>query len=182
MYINNIIKLLIPKLSPRLYSTNIEKKIEEINLLYENDTIDDLNNIQNLINNTFNFTEDDNNNIRILNDDLNETNATYEQYLSSSSSETKDIELRQIIFCENNINDNYDYNFTNLTQYSINDLKNDKIKFGNDYVKTIIYTKIDPNGNLYSIKEIQNTVINNDNYENEEDEKNLNQKYIIKII
>ena len=171
MYINNIIKLLIPKLSPKLYSSNIEKKIEEINLLYENDTIDNLNNIQDLINNTFNFTEDEINNIRILNDDLNETNATYEQYLSPSSSETKDIELRQIIPCENNINDNYDNNFTNLTEYSINDLKDENIQFGNNYVKTIIYTKIDPNGNLYSIKEIQNTVINNDNYENEEDEK-----------
>jgi hypothetical protein len=173
VYINEIIKLIIPKISPKLYSSNIESKIEEIILAKETEEEDDLNDTD-----IFNSTDLIDNNLRLLNNDSNdEDNGTYDQYISSSSSsKSNDVELRQIIKHENSSIEDGD--FINLTEYSIYDLKNDQINFEENYIKKIIYSKIDHSGNLYSIKEIQSTVMNHDNnFESEEDEGKLEQIY-----
>ena len=169
-YINEIIKLIIPKISPKLYSSNIESKIEEIESSKE---------IEEDFNDTdiFNSTDLDETNLRLLsNDSKDEDNGCFEQYISSSSSNSNDVELRQIIKHENSSIE--DGNFTNITEYSIYDLKNEQINFEENYLKKVIYTKIDPSGNLYSIKEIQSTVMNHDNgFESEADEGKLEQIY-----
>ena len=172
VYINEIIKLIIPKISPELYSSNIESKIYEIES--EREKEDDFNDTD-----IFNSTDLVNNNLRLLNNDSNnEDNGTFEQYISSSSSSSKsnDVELRQIIKHENSSIEDGD--FINLTEYSLYDLKNDQINFEENYVKKITYSKIDHSGNLYSIKEIQSTVMNHDNsFESKEDEGKLEQIY-----
>ena len=171
VYINEIIKLIIPKISSKLYSSNIESKIHEIES--EREKEDDFNDT-----NIFNSTDLIDNNLRFLNNESNDgDNGTYEQYISSSSSlKSNDVELRQIIKHENSSIENCD--FINLTEYSLYDLKNEQINFEENYIKKIIYSKIDHNGNLYSIKEIQSTVMNHDNgFESEEDEGKLEQIY-----
>ena len=172
-YISEIINLIIPKISPKLYSSNIESKIEEIELSKEAE--DDFNDTD-----IFNSIDLIDNNLRLLNNDSNdEDNGTYEQYISSSSSsssKSNDVELRQIIKNENSSIEDDD--FINLTEYSLYDLKNEQINFEENYVKKIIYSKIDHSGNLYSIKEIQSTVMNHDNgFESEEDEGKLERIY-----
>ena len=171
VYINEIIKLIIPKISSKLYSSNIESKIHEIES--EREKEDDFNDT-----NIFNSTDLIDNNLRFLNNESNDgDNGTYEQYISSSSSlKSNDVELRQIIKHENSSIENGD--FINLTEYSLYDLKNEQINFEENYIKKIIYSKIDHNGNLYSIKEIQSTVMNHDNgFESKEDEGKLEQIY-----
>ena len=172
VYINEIIKLIIPKISPKLYSSNIESKIDEI--LSEREKEDDFNDTD-----IIDSTDWENNYLRLLNNDSNdEDNGTFEQYISSSSSSSKsnDVELREVFKHENSSIEDGD--FINLTEYSIYDLKNEQINFEENYVKKIIYSKIDHSGNLYSIKEIQTTVMNHDNgFESEEDEGKLEKIY-----
>jgi hypothetical protein len=175
IYINEIIKLIIPKVSPKLFSSNIELKIEEIESAKEEEY--NLNFIS--MTDIFNST-DLINNIRLLSNDSNdEDSMTYDQYISSSSSsssKSNDVELRQIIKNENSSIEDGD--FINLTEYSIYDLKNDQINFEDNYLKKIIHTKIDHSGNLYSVKEIQSTVMSHDNnFESEEEEGKLEQVY-----
>jgi len=172
LYINEIIKLLIPKISPKLYSSNTESKIDEI--LSEREKEDNFNDTD-----IFYSTDSANSNLRLLNNDSNdEGNGTFEQYISSSSSSSKsnDVELREVFKNENSAIEDGD--FIKLTEYSIYDLKNEQINFEENYLKKIIYSKIDHNGNLYSIKEIQSTVMNHDNsFESEEDEGKLKKTY-----
>jgi len=175
IYINEIIKLIIPKISPKLYSSNIESKIEEIELAKEAEYNLNLTNMTDIFNST-----DLINNIRLLSNDSNdEDSMTYDQYItpsSSSSSKSNDVELRQIIKNENSSIEDGD--FINLTEYAIYDLKNDLINFEENYLKKIIYTKIDHSGNLYSVKEIQSSIMHHDNnFESEEDEDKLQQVY-----
>ena len=173
VYINEIIKLIIPKISPKLYSSNIESKIEEIILAKEAEEEDDLNDTD-----IFNSTDLIDNNLRLLNNVSNdEDNETFEQYISSSSlSKSNDVELREVIKHENSSIEDDD--FINLTEYSLYDLKNEQINFEENYVKKIIYSKIDHSGNLYSIKEIQSTVMNHDNgFQSKEDGGKLEQIY-----
>jgi len=172
LYINEIIKLIIPKISPKLYSSNTESKIDEI--LSEREKEDNFNDTD-----IFYSTDSANSNLRLLNNDSNdEGNGTFEQYISSSSSSSKsnDVELREVFKNENSAIEDGD--FIKLTEYSIYDLKNEQINFEENYLKKIIYSKIDHNGNLYSIKEIQSTVMNHDNsFESEEDEGKLKKTY-----
>ena len=175
IYINEIIKLIIPKISPKLYSSNIESKIEEILTAKEEEYNLNLTNMTDIFNST-----DLINNIRLLSNDSNdEDSMTYDQYISpssSSSSKSNDVELRQIIKNENSSIEDGD--FINLTEYAIYDLKNDLINFEENYLKKIIYTKIDHSGNLYSVKEIQSSIMHHDNnFESEEDEGKLEQVY-----
>jgi len=172
LYINEIIKLIIPKISPKLYSSNTESKIDEI--LSEREKEDNFNDTD-----IFYSTDSANSYLRLLNSDSNdEGNGTFEQYISSSSSSSKsnDVELREVFKNENSAIEDGD--FIKLTEYSIYDLKNEQINFEENYLKKIIYSKIDHNGNLYSIKEIQSTVMNHDNsFESEEDEGKLKKTY-----
>ena len=96
VYINEIIKLIIPKIASKLYSSNIESKIQEIEL--EREKEDDFNDTE-----IFNSTDLIDNNLRFLNNEsIDEDNGTYEQYISSSSSsKSNDVELREIIKHEN---------------------------------------------------------------------------------
>jgi hypothetical protein len=110
VYINEIIKLIIPKISPKLYSSNIESKIDEIISAKE---MEDYYNETDIFNSTDLF----NNDLRLLNNDSNDNeNETYEQFISSpsSSSKSNDVELRQIIKNENSSIEDGD--FINLTE------------------------------------------------------------------
>ena len=194
MYINNIIKLIIPKLSPNLYVDNITNKVEEIlnngskidseeEDEYEDDYEDEFEDDEEELNGLDDEEEEDNNDKDIEKDSrrLNEDNSynnnlnsqddlNFENNLLNQSSDSNIIDLRGI----SNIIDN-DQNITNLTQFTLQELESEEMKLKNSELNTVIYSKIDEKGILFSVKEIQNSFIsqpeNNNNEIDEEYEK-----------
>ena len=93
IYFENIIKLIIPKISPNLYIKNINDEI--LKILNENE--DEYNETE------YNGTDDYNGNVRLLSNDSldNLTEGDYEQYLSTLLSESNKVNLREISLFEN---------------------------------------------------------------------------------
>ena len=195
IFINNIIKLIIPKIKPNLYSTNIDKKVKEINIT--NNSEDEIYNIyEEEIDNIWEQEEEETNNTdenedfgRILDNEIaldeniNIENID-EHYTYSSTSDVININLREAkYYNDSNTNeedifkeiDNIISNYTILIEYSLNNLDNGQINFENSLVDNKIYTKIDSDGNLHAIKELQNTkLIHNDKDKYDEDNNNGN--------
>ena len=112
IFINNIIKLIIPKIKPNLYSTNIDKKIKEINITNnsedENEKEDEIYNIfEEEIDNIWEQEKEETNNTdenqdigRILNnentsDEIINIENIEEDYTYSSTSDVININLRE---------------------------------------------------------------------------------------
>ena len=188
IYINNIIKLIIPKLSPNLYTNDIEKQINELNIFEEaNNTYDE--NEENYIKETdmkevIQNKNENNEDDEESDDKFENKDDSLDDDINSSPPETKsyNIDLRGIKLDKNNN--------TNLTEYSVNNLENNNMKFENSILNTIILRNIDKDGYLKSIEEIQimkmyqyddmekndeeqnSQVINKDNLISEEDLSN----------
>ena len=177
IYINNIIKLIIPKLSPNLFVDNINDKLIELNIStddYDNaDDSDEEKKIKEDINRI--LDEELYNNSNINNSDCLE----YEDIISDKYYESNNVDLRQADI-EENQNENKEFKKSNLTQYSLKSLETEQISLKDSELNTIIYSTIDENGFLTTIKEIQKAIMNQPNDENsidKEDEDFKNQIY-----
>ena len=181
IYINNIIKLIIPKLSPNLYSNNIEKQINELNIFGEvNNTYDedeenytDLTYMKEAIQNeNENENNEDESDDKLENEDEafdddpdNDAVEDDDTYSSPTERKSYNIGLRGIKSDKNNN--------TNLSEYSINNLENNNMKFENSILNTNIIRNIDKDGYLKSIEEIQiMKMYQYDDIENNDEEKN----------
>ena len=183
IYINNIIKLIIPKLSPNLYSNNIEKQINELNIFGEvNNTYDeDEENYTDLIymkeaiqneNENENENNEDESDDKLENEDEdfdddpdNDAVEDDDTYSSPTERKSYNIGLRGIKSDKNNN--------TNLSEYSINNLENNNMKFENSILNTNIIRNIDKDGYLKSIEEIQiMKMYQYDDIENNDEEQN----------
>ena len=200
VFIGNIIKLIIPKLSTNLYIENITDKINELN---KNEfEIED--NSDNIYINEEEKKEEENekdfeNSKRILQDKEEETDEDeIDKFEEKEKEEDDDIEdytipksdtdldeinidLRE---CKN-INDSLN-NYTNITEYSYQPLENDDVSLKDSELNTVIYSNINENGVLYAIKEIQTAILNQQEKKDEEEikkaEEKLKKKYIIQIM
>ena len=177
IYINNIIKLIIPKLSPNLFVDNINDILIELNIStddYDNaDDSDEEKKIKEDINRI--LDEELYNNSNINNSDCLE----YEDIISDKYYESNNVDLRQADI-EENQNENKEFKKSNLTQYSLKSLETEQISLKDSELNTIIYSTIDENGFLTTIKEIQKAIMNQPNDENsidKEDEDFKNQIY-----
>ena len=160
IFINNIIKLIIPKLSADLYVDDIDYTLDEMN------------------NSTDDFEEDINENRRLDDDAIyNYTNMSeeldYEENIASSS-ESDIIDLREIknTNINNDSNSQESKNITNLKQYTSQKLRNDKLELKDSELYTIINSDINEKGILVSVQEIEKAVMNQPNIN--DDEKNEN--------
>jgi hypothetical protein len=119
------------------------------------------------------------NNLNGNNDyNYNETNYTgeieIEEYLTIPDSESEKYDLRQA--------DNLNKNYSNLTQYSMNNVESDEVEMEGSVENTTVYTIINDEGILESVEQITMTkfespntdnfedMFNNDDYNNEEKE------------
>ena len=158
IFINNIIKLIIPKLSPDLYVDNIDNILDEMN------------------NSTYDFGDDINETRRLDDDGIyNYTNISEElDYKENiiSSSESDIIDLREVksTNINNDSNSQESNNITNLKQYTSQQLQNDKLELKDSELYTIINSDINEKGILVSVQEIENAVMNQPN-ENDDEEK-----------
>ena len=210
VFIENIIKLIIPKLSPNLYVNNITDKINALN---NNDINDDENEYEietedNKDTKYINLEEEKENNDKYLNresnedfngkeghlnenskrrlQNINENEATddnidnleekedtnIEDYtVSKSDSEGTNIDLREC----NHINDSLN-NYTNITQFSYQQLENDDMSLKDSELNTVIYSNINENGILYSITEQQTAILNQPDKNDEEELKKKEEK------
>ena len=160
IFINNIIKLIIPKLSPDLYVDDIDNTLDE------------------MYNSTDDFEEDINENRRLDDDAIyNYTNMSeeldYEENIASSS-ESDIIDLREVknTNINNDSNSQESKNITNLKQYTSQQLQNDKFELKDSELYTIINSDINEKGILVSVQEIEKAVMNQPNIN--DDEKNEN--------
>ena len=172
IYLDNIIKLIIPKISPNLYIKNINDEI--LNILNGNE--EEYNETE------YNETDIDSNNLRLLSNESldNLTEGDSEQYLSTPLSDSIKVNLREISHFENvslNTSNNIIVNnYFNITEYSIQELESEQISFKESQINTIIYTIIDEIGNIIAIQEKQNTYLNQNNNEGSDDEEADNLK------
>lgn len=201
IFIENIIKLIIPKLSPNLFIKNITSKLNELKsqTVEESDFIDIeeeedySDSIFDSDNEEIEFGKNSIENIRrrmkeneyINNIDIEGKTDYYnediviEEYIDSrnDSSESIFIDLREVNnFTNNNTFDsnndtNTSKNYINLTHYSNQPLESDEISFKDSELNTIIYSNIDEKGILYFIEEIQTTVLNQPDKEKNEEEE-----------
>lgn len=104
----------------------------------------------------------------------------YEDIISDKYYQLNNIVLRQADIEENeNENKNKKYKKSNLTQYSLKTLENDQISLKDSELNTVVYSNINENGFLVTIKEIQKAIMNqptNDGID-KEDEEFINQIY-----
>ena len=160
IFINNLIKLIIPKLSPDLYVDSIDNILDEMN------------------NSTYDFEKDINENRRLDDDAIyNYTNMSeeldYEENITSSS-EPDIIDLREIksTNINNDSNSQESKNITNLKQYTSQQLQNDKFELKDSELHSIINSEINEKGILVTVQEIEKAVMNQPNVN--DDEKNEN--------
>ena len=168
-FIEEIIKLLIPKLSKELFSRNITQEIENINkklhqtLEYEEGIIDE--------NSNNNEAEPENNGNSLRNRrrrrriSEEESNAENNEISNNNINyETKEAEKEY----SNNTNDNNTYqakgyekeeNFLNITEYDFDRLESLEAKLEGSEVKTIKNSFLDNNGMIYLINQLETATI-----------------------
>ena len=207
VFIDNIIKLIIPKLSPNLYINNITDKINALN----NEIIDNENEYEfeteDTKDNKYINTEEQENNGEFINpenNDLNEeedykkenskrrlenineiekTNDDIDNIEENEDSNKEDFTVTKSVSSENNIdlreckniNDSL-YNYTYITQFSYQPLENDDMSLEDSELNTVIYSNINENGILYSIKEIQTAILNQPDKNDEEELRQTEEK------
>lgn len=165
-YIEDIAKLIIPKIKSELYVKNINDSLNEILFSTNKSTT---NNSQSnkrrslskrkqkkykILDNIHAIKRNLENNINGTNEySYNETNYTgeieIEEYLSIPDSESENYDLRQA--------DNLNENYTNLTQYSMNNVESDEVEMEGSVENTTIYTIINDEGILESVEQITMT-------------------------
>ena len=192
VFIDNIIKLIIPKLSTNLYIDNITDKINELNK-NEFDIEDNRDNIyinkeekkeeekEKYFENSKRILQDKNKEEETDEDEIDkfeekekEEDDDIEDYTIPKSDTDLDeinIDLRE---CKN-INDSLN-NYTNITEYSYQPLENDDLSLKDSELNTVIYSNINENGVLYAIKEIQTAILNQQEKKDEEEIKKAEEK------
>ena len=186
-YIEEIIKLLIPKISKDLYIESIDKKLNEFNEMnnnQQNDSISegDLRNLnfkKEKKNLNFKYykkklaNNDDNNNNDDTSNQLNNNEISYtlEDYLSPPLTKSIEYELREANIIndssyDNNISDILidnnklnNSNYSNLTECTIKSIETDDIKMEGGAINTTIYSIIDSDGFLQSVYEISTSLM-----------------------
>ena len=178
IFFDDIIKLIIPKLSKNLYIDDFNERYEILSNLTnddeEEDEIDQDNYEEEIENNSEdlrnltegNFTDENFNDgnftdENITNENINDFNLTNEMesenFLSSPLFESDKINIRGVNYLNNSNNDTN--KISNLTQFSLEELSNDEARLDNSELKTVIYSTIDEEGKLISIREIQNLIM-----------------------
>ena len=152
IYINDIIKLIIPKISPELYINNITQKIEEFNQnseeVYSEEEEEE-----------FEWEEMDYNNssLRDLSDDSNMTQEIEsENFVFDQFSDSNKIDVREI---KSENSRNTDSKFSNITEFSSEAVAGEDAQLDNSEIKTYIYSIINEKGFIISIKQIQNIIM-----------------------
>ena len=159
IYFNDIIKLIIPKISQELYINNITQKIEEFNQKSEEEDndkeeefgVEEMNDDNTINNSSFR--------------DLSEEIET-ENFLLNQFSDSNKIDLREINSFESEISGNdseVNSHFSNITEFYFEELEGEDAKLDNSEIKTYIYSILNEKGMLISIKEIQNIIMNQRN-------------------
>ena len=184
VFIEDISQLIIPKISSKLFSKNISKKMEEILSKDNESTNRRLSNRNNkkykIPSNSKNFKEGTNEKKRKL-EDLDYTEADYtddlliEEYLVEPISESKNIDLREA----NEKNVSSDNNITKsifqLTQYSYKNIENENAKMEGSINYITIFSTIDEEGLLESVEKTSfSSMSHPDNINNEKYEKTEN--------
>ena len=179
-YIDDIARLMIPKISPELYVSNITEELNKIRKMneFKNKSFDNENhNKSNKIklskkrHKSYTIPYERN---EIYNRDLEVSNNSkfyinytgdikVDEYIVEPESESIDIDLREAN--ENKIRNAT--NYTNLTQYSIKTVENDEVQMKGSLSNSTIYSIIDKDGILESIEEIKIVSMKSDNMENE---------------
>ena len=182
-YIEDISRLIIPKIKSDLYVRNINETLNELLFSTNNSSINNsnsnkrrhlskrqykkykiLHNINTIKRNLENNLDNSSNNYN-----YNETNYTgeieIEEYLTIPNSETENYDLRQ---AEEN-SDNSNKNYSNLTQCSMNNVESDEVEMEGSQENTTIYTIINDEGLLESAEQITITKFISPNTDNFED-------------
>ena len=171
VYIEEIAKLIIPKISSNLYIKSIDGKIKEMisesNQNYSNnETFDFENNItskkRRLFNNKYKsysipYSNNTYNKRRLKEDNntsINYTGDIYvEEYLEEPLYDSINIDLREANENLKNLDDNKTQNYSNLTQYSIKNIESDEAKMEGSSSNTTIYSIVDKDGILESVEQ-----------------------------
>ena len=183
MYIKEFVNLIIPKISPDLYTSSIndtlnelqkkdeqfdnETEINDTNNFHEND-----NNLRNLEEKRSNSNENININKKRIYRVLSNDNQIYqiEEYLSPSLSENINYDLREKNNCSKCSN-------PDLTQFSTGNIQSNEADLENSVFNKTIYTNINKKGILESATEIENLLmITDNNEENDLGDQTLKEK------
>jgi len=178
-YIEDIARLIIPKIKSELYVKSINDSINELLFSTNDSNTNSSNKRRNLSKRKQKkYKIQDNINVikRNLENNLNgtkeysynETNymgeVEIEEYLTIPDSESENFDLRQA--------DNLNKNYSNLTQYSMNNIESDEVEMEGSVENTTIYTIINKEGILESVEQITLTKFESPNTDNFEDMSN----------
>jgi len=188
VHIEEIAKLIIPKISSNLYIKSIEGKIKE--MIYEsnqnnsnNETFDFENNNASKTRRLFNhkyksysnpYSDFYTYNKRRLEGD-NYTNIDYngdiyiEEYLEEPLSDSINIDLREANENSKKLDERKTQNYSNLTQYSIKNVESDEVKMEGSLTNTTIYSIIDKDGILESVEQKINSLMVSQDYDSPEE-------------
>ena len=180
LFIDNIIKLIIPKISPDLYTNNITDELIKLKI-YSNESESSSNNEEEEEDEEIDEKEESKNN-RILGENnglqnnydndsfFDEYNMTEDYIENDNINSSINIELREINNKSQNVENDLIKNSVNITHMSYQSLENQEISLKGSELNTIIYSNINKNGILFMVKEIQTAVMNQpDNLDNDEE-------------
>ena len=164
VFIEDISQLIIPKISSKLFSKNISKKMEEIISKDNESTNRRLSNkrykkfkIYKIPSNSENFNGRSNEKTRKLEDlDYTEVNYTddllIEEYLVKPTSKSINIDLREANDEKASSDNNITKNISQLTQYSYKNIENEDAKMEGSINYITIISTIDEEGLLESVE------------------------------
>ena len=183
VFIDDISQLIIPQISSKLYSKNIDEKMEEI-LSFNNETTNRRLSKKKhkkyekykIPFNSKVFERRSNKQVRRM-EEMNYTEINYtddilvEEYLVEPLSDSINITLREA----NEGKNNEDKNISQLTQYSLKNIENEKVKLEGSLTNISIFSIIDEKGILESVeKKTISTMLTPDNIDEEDDEEIIN--------
>ena len=150
-YIKDYAKLIIPKISSKLYNEDIENKL---NNLLNNETVNGENKeLKELNNNKDKIIEKK---IRRISSNDSLEDFEIEDYLTPTDNQPLNIELREKMNFTNE-------NEQNLHEISMNNINNDKVDIDGGTLNKSIYRTINNDGILESIIEYENIILKSDN-------------------
>ena len=202
MYVKEYFNLIIPKISPDLYTDSINDTLNNylLNNSQENDeefsdSNDTFNNFDDYFenNDTFyddnetNETNDDIDDFRHLEEKKNKLNKPTKRKkiyrLLSNNSSSQEYQIEEYL-TSSLIEENINYNLReknncsncsnpNLTQFSTESIKSDAVDLENSIINKTIYTNINKDGILESVIEIEKSIMKTVQDENEEDLRDI---------
>ena len=176
VYIEDISQLIIPKISSSLFSKNITEEFNELNTLNYTNINETLpkrrlkKKYKKYIIPKRNLEE----NNETEKNDIDVEDVIIEEYLVEPSSESINYDLREANEGQINLDNNISQNFTNLTQFKINNIESDEIKMEQSLTNTTIYSIIDKDGILESVEKKTFSSMYTQESENNEEELNNN--------